>query len=426
MIIESIQMSMKYTISFLLTLSFLFNPQLKAADADLLYEDAVYENSIRTVEITPLLPIRGKPDILNINRTGTYQLEFDDLRLDADYYFVYMVHCNANWAPSEFKPIEYLFDYNEFEITNYEFSIDTRTPYVHYSMKLPRVRFSGNYLIVVYRGNNVEDIVLSKRVSVFEDRIGVGASVAISSGVVEREINQQIELRINYSNVDVMIPAEEIKVVIRQNQRWDNALRDLQPSFIRPDLKELEYMHFNLENNFRGGNEFRFFDIRTLNFRGENIGEIEILKDRIYASLYLDKDRGGQAYSEPLREDLNGQFQIANLDDSPAEVTGEYSQVKFSLRADKIQKPVYVMGAMNSWQRKPENLMTYNEDTGNYEGSQYLKQGWYDYHYLVEDTEPFLFEGSHRYTRNEYEILVYYCRKGSRGDLLLGYRVIKS
>ena len=413
---------MRFT--FLIVLSFFLSfgtSIVNAEKAELLYKDAVYEQSIKTVEINPLIPVRNRTDVFPIGASRSYLLEFDDLRIDADYYFVYLIHCNADWSKSQFNPIEYLFEYNEFEILDYEFSIDTRTPYTHYKMRLPRVRIPGNYLMVVYRGNDINDLILSKRFMVYEEKIGVGAEIGISSGVKEREQNQQINFKVNYAVVDATIPTEEIKVIIRQNLRWDNAIIGIKPTFIRADLKEMEYFHFNLENNFQGGNEFRYFDIRTLNFRGENVAEVEVQKKTINTYLYLDKSRGEQVYSVPIREDLNGQFIIANVDDSPREITGEYTRVHFKLNVPEIRQDLYILGAMNSWEKNAGNRMRYNSTEERYEGSQLLKQGWYDYQYVVDGPDPLQFEGSYRQTRNQYEILIYYGRKGSRGDLLLGY-----
>jgi hypothetical protein len=399
---------------------------LHAEKTELMYENMVYESSIQTVEIIPSIPSRSRTDVLPISSTNAYSLEFDDLREDADYYFAYLIHCNQDWQPSLFNPIEYLFDYNEFEVRDFEFSIDTRIPYTHYSMRLPRVRLPGNYLIVVYRGNDNEDIILSQRFMVFEERITLGANVGISSVVSERDYNHQIQLKVNYGNIDAMFPAEEIRVVIRQNLRWDNAIIDLKPTFIRADLKEMEYRHFDESSNFKAGNEFRFFDIRTLNFRGESVGEVQIGKDHIDTYLYPDKGRGYRAYSEPLRDDLNGQFYISNVDDSPSETTSEYTTVHFSLKSVKISEDIYIQGAMNNWRKVPANKMRYDPDREVYEGTQFLKQGWYDFQYIVDGPRPNLFEGNYRETRNDYDILIYYGRKGGRGDLLVGYLRITS
>jgi hypothetical protein len=52
-----------------------------------------------------------------------------------------------------------------------------------------------------------------------------------------------------------------------------------------------------------------------------------------------------------------------------------------------------------------------------------LRQGWYDYQYLVKSTTlpPYHFEGTHYETENLYEIFVYYRAFQPQADLLLGY-----
>ena len=52
-----------------------------------------------------------------------------------------------------------------------------------------------------------------------------------------------------------------------------------------------------------------------------------------------------------------------------------------------------------------------------------LKQGWYDYQYVLKSRElPYYhFEGSHFETENYYEIFVYHRPYMPRADLLVGY-----
>ena len=96
---------------------------------------------------------------------------FDDLRSDRDTYYARIIHCNYDWTKSDLQDLDYLSDYNEFPMNNSEFSVDTHIPYVHYWFLLPPVRLPGNYVIMVYRGSDKEDIILTKRFMVYENLV---------------------------------------------------------------------------------------------------------------------------------------------------------------------------------------------------------------------------------------------------------------
>ncbi len=98
---------------------------------------------------------------------------------------------------------------------------------MHYWFDLPRVKLPGNYVLMVYREGNQEDLVLTKRFMIFDNRVTLssGNSQLVSGRVAE--INQQLNFVVNYKNLEVVNPSENITVVIRQNQRWDNVVQGL-------------------------------------------------------------------------------------------------------------------------------------------------------------------------------------------------------
>src|SRR5690606_480188 len=133
-----------------------------------------------------------------------------------------------------------------------------------------------------------------------------------------------------------------------------------------------------------------------------------------------DKTREHEAYSQ--YNDINGNFLIQNLD-YPDLSASQYVNVVFTLASERIPGDVYVTGAFNYWQKDNLNRMIYNEQTGEYTCNVLLKQGWYDYQYVVDSPSlpPLHLEGSHFETENQYEILVYYRPFQPRADLLIGY-----
>ena len=68
--------------------------------------------------------------------------------------------------------------------------------------------------------------------------------------------------------------------------------------------------------------------------------------------------------------------------------------------------------------------MTWDAGLGAYQGTVLLKQGVYDYQYVVDGAQPFQLEGSHFQTENLYEVFVYYRPVRPNADLLIGYTTL--
>jgi hypothetical protein len=385
--------------------------------------DLTYEPQIKTV----LLYSTSSDPQANtlqpaITRLGewTLQLEFDDLSGQRDSYYARVVHCNHDWTKSELQDLDFMNQFNEFPITDFEFSVNTHIPYVHCRFTLPPVKLPGNYVLVVYRGSDRNDVILSKRFMVFESQVIIKREGSLVGPGTVAELNQQINFKVDYKNIDVVNPMENIHVNIRQNQRWDNMQVNIQPSFIRENIAELEYRFFDRDKMFKGGNEFRWFDLRSLNYPGRNVVSVNktIKPNEVYIA--KDKNRSDEAYSQ--YDDLNGDFLIVNLD-YPDRTTTEYAYINFTLESPPVDGNVYVTGAFNYWNENENNLMHYNTTAGAYEARVLLKQGWYDYLYQVQSSAlpPYYFEGSYFQTENFYEIFVYYRPFQPRADLLVGY-----
>jgi hypothetical protein len=68
--------------------------------------------------------------------------------------------------------------------------------------------------------------------------------------------------------------------------------------------------------------------------------------------------------------------------------------------------------------------MQFNAETGMYEGSQFLKQGYYSYGYLAVDkndpSKKIEIDGNYWETENTYTILIYYKSFSDQADQLIG------
>ena len=52
-------------------------------------------------------------------------LEFDDLQAQRSNYYVKIIHCNYDWTKSTLQDLDFLTDYNEYPINDYDFSANT-------------------------------------------------------------------------------------------------------------------------------------------------------------------------------------------------------------------------------------------------------------------------------------------------------------
>ena len=384
--------------------------------------DFAYEPEIKTVQLSP----EGFPLLPAVTRLGVWNLilRFDDLRSDRDTYYARVIHCNYDWTKSELQDLDYLSVYNEFPVNNSEFSVDTHMPYVHYWFLLPPVRLPGNYVIMIYRGSDKEDIILTKRFMVYDNLVTFTPEGNLVGASTMADINQQLNFTVTYKNLTILNPLLDVHVNIRQNQRWDNMAADVRPSFTREIEKELEYRFFEEDKMFRGGNEFRFFDLRSLNNPGRNVGYVAKSSKPYEVYLAKDKSRADEAYGQ--YDDINGGYTIDNYDYRDLAFTN-YANVTFNLSTPPVNGDVYVTGAFNYWNLNDANKMQYDSADRMYKGRLLMKQGWYDYQYLVKSPTlpPYYFEGSHFETENRYEILVYNRPFQPRADLLIGYFVVE-
>ncbi|GHM98953.1 hypothetical protein WSM22_04430 [Cytophagales bacterium WSM2-2] len=396
------------------------------AQKELSFTDKVYEPQIKTVLLYP--SVGGTQDFLQPSATPfnsqTLLLEFDDLQDNRNNYYAKLIHCNYDWSKSKLMDLDFMENYNEFQLNDYTFSNSTYSRYIHYRFQVPAVKYTGNYLLIVYRDDQ-KDLILSKRMMVFDSQVGLTKDDRmLGTGTLNRA-NQQFNFVLDYGDIQVINPMESIHVNMRQNQRWDNAKYNLQPTYIRESDSELDYRFIDDSWQFNGGNEFRFADFRSLNSPGQNTGRINKTLKPYELYLAIDEPRGEQAYAQ--YKDLDGNYIVDNLDYGEPVITANYLYVNFTLKcANPYNGDVYVVGKFNDFQRTEENKMRYNSSTGAYESRQFVKQGWYDFQYVLESKTqpPIAIEGSHFETENVYEIAIYYRPFRPNVDLLIGYYLI--
>ena len=404
-----------------------------AQDENYYYEDAVYKESIKTVLLYRTGLQLSNP-LLGLNEDQTLTLSFDDLTSDVKDYYYTIIHCDAEWNESFMSQSMYIDGFFENPITDYDFSFNTSFRYVNYQVELPneqmRFKLSGNYVLVVFEDNDPEKVVLSRRFRVFENQVTIQGTVHRSTFDAFKGTSQEIDFSVYHPTFTISNPLQDVKVVLQQNNRWDNAITNLKPRFIRKGELDYEYDQGNV---FEGGNEFRYFDIRTNSLNGENVESTEYFRPYYHKTLMVDQIRSNKKYSS--YEEMNGKYSVESQDREINDPNTEcdYAFVHFTLPMETplVGGSVNVFGALTQWNINKGNEMTYNFDTGKYELTLLLKQGYYNYIYAyvskggtkVDYTN---IEGSFWETENDYQIFVYYRDTAARYDRLIGYRGLNS
>jgi len=377
--------------------------------------------------------------------SGKLQLTFDDMEGDVENYTYDVIQCNKNWERSGLEPMEYRDGFSRGDIDEFDFSYNTHTDYTHYRLIFPNsdmsINKSGNYLLNVY--NEEEELVLVRRFLVVEPKLNVFTSMNLPINIVKQHTHQEIDFKVTYKDVPIQTPMTDITATILQNGRWDNAIRDIRPRFVRS-----EEMDFDFQDKivFEGGKEFRFADIRNFRNRNASMARLESLDDGYDIYLYTDPNR--QEVAHFSYNDLNGKYVIQNARavslnikefnlnstfDENNNIVSDYAFVYFSLDApyEFPDADVYIFGELSDWQLKEDFKLEYHEVDHVYGNRVILKQGYYNYMYAVvpKKTKKISFEeteGNWYETENEYTILLYYTPFGARYDRLYGVHVFNS
>lgn len=396
------------------------------------YEDFIYKRNIKTV----LLHKEGLElsiPVIELNTGEKLKLSFDDLEGGHKTYKYRFIHCDAYWQPSDIMESEYLNGFYDDYITDYKYSYNTRQKYTHYELTFPSenmsITVSGNYVLAAFTDESRDSLIFTKRFLVYEPKLSINPTVKRATRLEDRNYRQEIDFTITANSYRISNPYNDLKVVITQNGRWDNTLNNLKPMFVRDNF--LDY-NFDEGNSFRGGNEYRRFDIKSLKYNSERIRIIQSdsLTGRLAVYLKDDERRNIKVYMSDI--DINGRRFIKSEDNvKNSSIEADYVFVNFCLPYKPVRNDgdFYIMGALTDWNFNKEAKMKYNYDNQCYENVLYLKQGYYNYQYVflengAKQGDETVIEGSHYETENEYIIYVYHREAGTLFDKLVGVKML--
>lgn len=382
---------------------------------------------IKTVQVL-LNGEAGRFPVMQMGSDDCVEVSFDHLTHEYERFEYRLVHCDRDWQPDGMPLGDYA-DYTQesIPIADYAYSFNTTQLYTHYAFTLPsdnlRPLVSGNYRIDIARdGDYEEGLMATACFMMAENAAKVSLNVTDNTEVDWKQTHQQVQMDVDYSPLQPtpFNPKEEITTIVLQNQRWDNARRAILPE--QTAGNHMLWTH-SRELVFKAGNEYRRFENTTTHHAAMGMESLRWYDPYYHAQLRLAEPRRHYVYDH----DQNGLSLVRTIDGYDSDTEADYMYVHFELQMPPLPEGqhVYVQSHWSGDSLTPANELYYNASRGIYERAILLKQGYYDFQYLVTDspshpgrTAPV--EGDFFQTENQYSVLVYYRNPFDRFDRLIG------
>jgi hypothetical protein len=392
----------------------------------------VYAKNIRTIQFNTFGNPFGTP-ILYLGGNDLLELHFDDMDGGVKYYYYTLELRNADWSAVQMSYFDYVKGFSQQRINTYRNSTSALSRYTHYQANIPDRNLmpskSGNYVLKVFLNGDTSQLVFTKRLFVVENKFSVAARVQQPFTLSLSRTHHQIAAQISTKGTEILYPKQQVKLNLIQNNRWDNAITQITPTFVKPDF--LEFIN-NQEMMFPAMSEWRWLNLRSFRLLGDRVSKQENTDKGFYLFNKEENSRINQAYF--FYRDMDGRFIGETIENINPLWESDYAFVHFSFIPPgniPFQQDVYVFGALTNYGLNPESKMLFNEEKKLYEADIRLKQGYYDYVYALYDPILQKFstdvtEGNQWETENNYQVFVYYRELGGRYDQLLGYSSISS
>nr|WP_245892307.1 DUF5103 domain-containing protein [Flavobacterium pallidum] len=359
----------------------------------------------------------------------SFQLQFDDLYGNEANYYYQIVHCNYDWTKSDLSESEYIQGFDDQRIQEYYNSFNTLQLYSHYKLSFPnkftRFKVTGNYMLKILNENR--EVVFSRKFILYEDLVSVPLQIKRARNLGVIDYKQNLDFAIKSKNIQFQSPLQNVKILLLQNAEINSGITNIKPQYtIGNDL----IYKYDAETQFWAGNEYLYFENKDVRGATNNVLRVDS-QDTYNAYLYTNVARGSNPYT--YYPDINGNFQIKNINAENNELEADYVWVFFTLSAPNYfgKKDIYINGMFNNYAIDPEFKMDYNADKAVYEKALLIKQGFTNFRYTISDAKGNIdrenaIDGNFYQTENNYFVIVYYRENGQRYDKVIGKGVATS
>ena len=374
--------------------------------------------------------------VIDLAGGGSLNVSFDFLANEQPWVDYTIVHCDARWQPDDLSPMDYLeYSYLPRHVESVEPSFNTFLQYYHYEVVFPnegaRPLVSGNYAMLFHMQDEPDSLLAIACFMVSEQMAFVTGEVSGNTDVDFHAMHQQVTMSVAWSEARLphLEPTTDLMVLVQQNRRRDSQRWLDHPS--RMQAGRAIYEH-ERQLIFEAGNTWRRFEFTDERYPGIGIDHVRYHAPLYYA--YLNRDRARNLDNFRYDQDQHGRYKVHALHVDNVATEAEYFRAMFMLDAPATlaNRGIYLVGDFTSQVIDESTRMEYDVNQGLYYKEVLLKQGAYNYQYLVPAgtlansplTTAYI-EGNHYETPNEYEIFVYYRPFGSRFDRLLGVATLK-
>ena len=354
-----------------------------------------------------------------------FLISFDVLSgIEYDLYYI-IDHCDYNWEKSKLLKSEYIEGFDDVKITNYTSSFNTYQIYTNYNITFPNsntsVKKSGNYIIRIFDEYGEE--LFNRKFIIYENLSSVKVDIKRSKELKNINEKQIVNFEVNPNNIRFNNPDKNVKTLVFKNSNIDSPITNVKPQY---KIGNKLIYKYDKELSFWGGNEYLYFDnknirITNVKIRGYNLKEI-------YENyLFNDYPRFNRKYS--YNPDINGGFLINASNSGNSNNEADYANIYFTLENYNNylnnDQDIYIVGDFNNYSTDKVYKMQFNENKNQFEAVLKLKQGFYNYKYLI-DNEIYKNDnksvgGNFDETENVYSVLVYYRDYGERYDRIVGF-----
>ena len=361
---------------------------------------------------------RNRP-VMTLNSDDVLTIGFDEFSHNYHRLTCHLDHCEADWSVSQdIFESDWLQGFNDWQIEDYQNSINTTVLYTHYQLTIPndrcQLKASGNYRLTIYDEDDADEKLLEVEFYVVEPLMTVGVEVTTNTDIDHNDSHQQLSFSLNYNDLRVTDLAEQLQTVVMQNWQERDARHNIRPNHITP--RGLLWQH-NRELIFNGGNEYHKFEV--LDVSHPTMGIERIAWDGTNYQVYPFPAFPYRNYLTDV--DADGAFCIRNSNRSESDYTCDYVWVNYELQAP-YQGELYIDGQWATDIDKEHYRMRYNGEKKVYYTALLQKQGYYNYRYITADGQIPPSEGNFYQTGNCYQVLVYYKEVGGRTWRLVGYK----
>lgn len=384
----------------------------------------IYDEKIKSLQVTLNGDAFSQP-VAVLGTDDCIRISFDCLSDDRDYFRYSLQHCNSDWLPSGLIESEFVNGFNEGIVENYDFSRGTTVHYVHYEFTVPDSQVqplvSGNYLLRLYREDNPDETVLQCRFMISENTTPVAVSASPRTDIDYNKNHQQVTVVVDTERSGVDDPFNDMLVVVGQNGRLDNERSVRQPLRLQGRRAVYEHMPALI---FEAGNEYRRFETVSNRYPGMGVENIDYFDPYYHYQLYVDQGRNDEPYSYDMTQ--HGRYFIREYNSDSSDTEADYGVVHFALDYPATSGAMIFLDGDFTGRRFDDNArMMFNPSSGLYERAMLLKQGAYNYQYLIVPPGAnrgytASIEGDKHQTINEYTVRVYHRRRGERYDRLIG------